>query len=346
MSRKVLASLVLAAALLGPRPAGAADAAKVRQAAEQFDLGVTAQNAKDWENAASRFEAADAAVPGARALRQAIKSRAEAKQGSRAATLAALALARHPNDKETTTLANEIVAKFAPSLHKVAVSCASPCVLAVGTRSVHGEATTRWTVYVDPGPATISASFFGSVSAKPIHVDAKAGRSSDVRFDPEEGAAPPPPPPPKPSATPSETASAEPPPAPPPPQQKRNGLPVWVFAIGAVATGGLGAVTIWSGIDTIYYPGVDKVRTDCAGQGTDCPTYQLGLQQQTQTNVLIGVTSGVGAATILIAIFTDWGGKKAAAPQARFVTPWVAPVGDPGGSTKEKGAALGVRGSF
>lgn len=59
------------------------DAARVRAAAEQFDAGVTAFKARDYEGAASHFEAADAAVASPKALRQAIRARVEAGQGSR-----------------------------------------------------------------------------------------------------------------------------------------------------------------------------------------------------------------------------------------------------------------------
>lgn len=345
--RKAIAPLLVAAALLGSAFAGAQapDAAKVRQAAEQFDLGVTALKANDFENAASRFEAADSAVPTAKSLRLAIKARSEAKQGSRAATLAALALARYPNDKDTTQLANDVLSKWSASLGKISVSCASPCVLAAGTRSVHGDATTRWTIYLDPGTVTLGASFFGTVSAKPQTIDVKAGRSLDVRFEPDEGGAPAPSaPPPKPTAT----EGGPPPPPPsstgeaPPPQKKGGGLPVWVFAIGAVATAGLGGVLVWSGVDALENPGPDAVRAGCAGQGTDCPLYQQGLDAQLRTNVLVGVTSGVGALTVLALIFTDFGGKKEP-PKAAVVSPWAAPLGDP---LAPSGAALGVRGSF
>src|SRR5690349_5853356 len=89
-----LAALLLAAAsparadkapdTMGPQAAPSPSAARVRQAAEQFDAGIAALNAQDYEGAASRFEAADAAVPSAKALRQAIRARVEAGQASRA----------------------------------------------------------------------------------------------------------------------------------------------------------------------------------------------------------------------------------------------------------------------
>src|SRR6185436_2317690 len=106
---------------------------------EQFDAAVAALKHKDFESAASHFEAADAAVPSAQALRQAIKARQEVGHGSRAATLAALALQRYPSDAATVKVARDAIEKVSPLLAKISVSCASPCVLAVGTRAVPGE---------------------------------------------------------------------------------------------------------------------------------------------------------------------------------------------------------------
>ncbi|HVY49667.1 MAG TPA: hypothetical protein VHB21_27425, partial [Minicystis sp.] len=192
MHRVVMAAAVLA--LLGSAEVARADkppdAAKVKTAADQFDAGVAALKQRDYEAAASRFEAADAAVPSAVALRQAMKARAEAGQGSRAATLAAQALTRYPNDTPTYKLARDTLEKLAPLLERVNVSCASPCVLAVGTRAVPGEANTRWTVYLDPGRATLSASFFGGAGDAHKDLDAKAGKAIDVRFEPEDKSGP------------------------------------------------------------------------------------------------------------------------------------------------------------
>ncbi len=285
------------------------DAAKVRTAASEFDLGVKALDAKDFAVAAAHFEAADAAVPSDKALRRAILARADAGQGSRAATLAALVLVRHPDSANAVKLANETLARFGPSLHKVQIRCAPPCILAVGTRAVHGEATTRWTVYLDPGAAQLSASFASGTSAS-AQLKARAGGETELRLEPPAGAATPQPEP---------TAPTPPAPAPTPPvgatepaPRARSGLPVWVFPLGLVATAGAGGALVWSGLDTLENPGVDAVREGCVGLGPSCPLYQQGLDAQLRTNVLIGVTGGLGAVTAVLIGFTDFGGKAPA----------------------------------
>lgn len=313
------------------------DAARVRTAAEQFDAGIAAFKQKDYEGAASRFEAADAAVPNAEALRQAIRARSEAGQGSRAATLSALALDRYPADSKVARVAREAIEKFGPVLHKVSVSCASPCLLAAGSRSVPGDANTRWVVYLDPGKEVLSASFFGGAGSAQREIKATAGGTTELRFDPEEKG--------KPAVAPAAPGAA---PAieqpkgndesPPPEEPKPKGITPAVFIVGLVATAGLGGVTIWSGLDTIKNPGTDAVKKACAGKGESCPEYQEGRSKQLRTNILIGATAGTAAITAAIGIFaTNWRGSKKK-PDATSMLPNV--LIDP------RGAVLGASGSF
>jgi hypothetical protein len=335
------AAALLVVAAAPARADKAPDAAQIRAAAEQFDAGVIAYKQKDFEGAASRFEAADAAVPGAKTLRQAIRARMEAGQGARAATLAAQAIERYPADDATTKLANDTIAKVAPLVQKLSISCASPCVLALGTRSVPGESNTRWTVFVDPGKTALSASFFGNMSSAPQEITAAAGKSSELRFEPEEKKAAPkavivPVPVPGSDAEKPPPGAETPPDAPPsdvvPP--KSSGIHPAAFIVGTVATLGLGGATIWSGLDAKNNPGVDVVKAKCAGFGETCPEYVDGRKRQTRTNILIGATAGAGAITVVLAILTNWHGKKKA------------PAAEPTAVITDHGAVLGAVGTF
>ncbi len=326
------AAALLVVAAASARADRAPDAAQIRAAAEQFDAGVIAYKQKDFEGAASRFEAADAAVPGAKTLRQAIRARMEAGQGARAATLAAQAIERYPADDATTKLANETIAKVAPLVQKLSISCASPCVLALGTRSVPGESNTRWTVYVDPGKTSLSASFFGNISSAPQDLTATAGKSSDLRFEPEEKKATA-----KAVIVPVPVPSAETPPDAPPIDvvpPKSSGIHPAAFIAGAVATLGLGGATIWSGLDARNNPGIDVVKAKCAGLGASCPEYIDGRKRQTRTNILIGATAGAGAITVVLGILTRWHGQKKA------------PAAEPTAAITDHGAVLGAVGTF
>jgi hypothetical protein len=304
------ASLFLAALPAASQP----EASKVRIASTEFEAGARAYKVKDYELAASHFEAADSAVPGSKALRLAMKARSEAGHASRAATHAAQALSRYPSEADLVKLAQEILEKTESTLHKVSVSCASPCVLAVGMRGIPGEATTRWIIYLDPGAATVSASFFGDSKSAQTSIQATAGGKSEVRLEPEDKEKPAPKPPIE------KPPVIEPPKDPVPPETPEkdkssgSGISPAFFIGGLVATAAAGGVLIWSGIDTQNNPGPDGVRAACAGQGTDCPEYQDGLAKETRTNALIGATAGAGAITIVFAILTDWGGNESVTP--------------------------------
>jgi hypothetical protein len=331
-ARALVAALAVCLTAVVPAAADdSPDPAKVKRAADEFDLGVSSFKAKQFEEAAQHFEAADELVPGIKSLRLAIRARSEAGHGSRAATLAAQALERYASDADTAKLAKETIEKYEAILHKVSVSCASPCLLAVGSRTVHGPSTTRWTVYVDPGKTSLAASFLGNTSAKPRTVEATAGGSSELRFEPPE--------PPKTKVLPSATSTSDVPPggdgSGPEQPKPAKGIHPAFFVTGLLLTAGAGGVLAWSGVDTLQNPGPENVRKACAGKGPECPEYQLGLESQLRTNILIGATAGTGAVTLLFAIFTRWSSGKDA-PKKTSVLPTAVVL--------DHGAAFGVTG--
>jgi hypothetical protein len=363
-----LAVVVMAAstALGGPDPA------KLKSASDSFAAGAQAYKARSFEEAAAHFEAADNAVPSAKALRLAIRSRDEAGQSSRAATLAAYALEKYAGDTETKQLADEILAKHKGKLHRVEVSCVSPCLLAVGPRIVHGPAATRWTVYVDPGKVVVGASLLGKIVAPDQTVDAREGTTSAIRFEPPKSGAEPAGPvvaaaptsqPARSEAATSSTSGApkatDPGDASAPsgtrPSSESSGLSPWFFYAGAAVTAGLAGATVWSGIDTTESPGVEAVRAGCAGQGEECPLYAEGQANEVRTNALLGATVGAAAITVAIAFFSDFGGEGDAegastkSGLAPSLEPWIGvdvanergPTGQP-----SSGFVLGARGEF
>jgi hypothetical protein len=302
---------LLAAVVIGATPVGvvyAQDA--VQKAASEFDEGKRHYRDGRFESAAEHFEAADAAVPSPRALRMAMRCRDQAGHKARAATLAAQALARYPDDRETRELANPILAKHAPGLHRLDVSCTKPCSVALGAEVVPGVARDSWVVYVDPGEVTVSASFAGGAGAEEQVLNARAGGKNALSFMPRPKAG-------APAAAPAHAPVPDGPDEPPPPVDERSWIehPA-VFGVLAGGTAVLGGVTIWSGIDTLNNPGADKVREECRGQGTDCPEYKEGRQKQLRTNILIGATAGLAATTLLIGVLvTEW---TEPAPAAAF----------------------------
>jgi hypothetical protein len=336
-----------------PSSKSAPDPAQLRAAAEAFDAGGAAFKKKDFDAAATSFEAAYVAVPTAKALRLAIRSRSEAGHGARAASLAALAQSEYAGDDATQKLANETIEQLVPLLQRVQVTCSPACSLAVGTDPpLLGQPSTRWTAYVDPGRVTFRATFVDGAGEASKEIAATAARTTTLAFEAKPKAAPvpvpapvpvaPPPPPPEPKVAPK----PEPPPAPvveppvaPPPDAPTpsKGLPKAVFFTGLAATAVLGGVTIWSGVDTLKNPGADAVRAACAGKGEACPEYEAGRAHQTRTNVLVGVTLGGAVVTGILGAVTNWRGARPAASSTRLA---------PTGAVVPGGASLGAVGSF
>lgn len=325
---------VLACCSSGPVMAAdqgsAPDAARVRQAAQSYDAGVRAWHEGRYSAAASHFEAADEAVPSAVSLAEAIKSRRKAGHDARAATLAARALDRHPDDVRLVELAREVIGELAPDFHRLEVRCSTDCVLAVGTRAIGGPATRSAVIYLEPGEQVVSASFAEdeAASARRVIV-ATAGGNNTLYFHPEGTAQP------QESAVPAEAPPDEAPPARAPPSRdlapppmapptepvgdgtKWAGLSPYWFIGGVGATAVVGGAAIWSGVDTMQSPGQDAVRESCVGLGTDCPAYQEGLDKQTRTNALIGVTAALGGLTAVVGLLlTDWSFGEAQAGSA------------------------------
>ena len=311
----------------------------IKRAGESFDLGKRAYRNEDWVEAAEHFEAADQRAPSAVALELALRSRERAEQLDRAATLAALALDRHADQQKLAKLAKDVLKKADKELHRVNVKCSEPCDLVVDSKLVHGRAADARTLYLSPGDYTVRAGWPGERAAN-AKVSATKGGKSDLSFDA---------PPEKTETTPAPIPAKEPlKDEPPPPRDtpvadESGGWSPVVFWIGTGLTVAAGAATAWSGIDTQNNPGTDRVREECAGQGESCPLYQEGKDKELRTNILAGVTAGLGVATILVGIFaTDWGGdekvaKKRHAPARASVSPFIG-VG--------QGATIGAQGRF
>jgi hypothetical protein len=103
------------------------------------------------------------------------------------------------------------------------------------------------------------------------------------------------------------------------PSSKPFGPAVFVTLLSLTAVAG--GVLIWSGIDTINNPGTQAVKDGCVGQGEQSPLYQQALDSQTRTNVLIGVTGGLGLLTFVSIFLTQWSHPKEAAVGHVTVTP-------------------------
>jgi hypothetical protein len=307
--------------------------AQVRAAAEAFDKGREAYKAEEYVEAAEQFEKADGNAPSSAALELAIRARDKAGELDRAATLLALALKRHPDDDNLLKLVPDIQKRAAEKLFELTANCDQPCDLTVGGKIIHGTPSTQRTIFVQPGTIAVRAGWSDSRSDSK-QVQAEAAGKGEVTFS-----AP---------ATAASQSMAKEPDEPvvadlgtPPdatkdqgPEKKSSGLPPALFFVGAGLTVVAGGITIWSGLDTVNNPGADKVKEACDNQEPNCRSlYDEGRSKQSRTNVLIGVTAGLGVATVVVgALFTDWSGGKSSSQEAaqgarKLFRPSVATVG-------------------
>ncbi len=300
--------LVLSATLTWSASAMAVppDAERLKIAAEEFDAGRRSYKLRDFENAAAHFENADRDAPSPEALQSAMRARKEAGHAARAATLAALALSRHPSEKTLVDYARQVLAESEKSLHRVGVACSPECTLVVDNRVMPFPESATAQVYVDPGPHVVIAGWSNN-RHKNADVTAVAGGASRLSFTAPPIEKPPPPvetaaPAVDPNAAnPRETEGDQ------TQEKKKAGLPRMVFFAGAGATAILTGVTVWSGIDAVNNPGTERVTRECLPNDESCSTYQEGVAHQRRTNILIVATSVVGLTTAVIGLFfTKW----------------------------------------
>src|SRR4051794_39276454 len=143
--------LLIASRAGGGWARAAPDAERLRTAAEEFDAGRRAYKSRDFEGAASHFENADRDAPSPDALLAAIRSRKEAQQLARAATLSAAGLVRYPADKALGDIAHQVIAEGDKALYKLAVACSPECTLVVDNKVVPFPESTTAVIYLDPG---------------------------------------------------------------------------------------------------------------------------------------------------------------------------------------------------
>lgn len=296
--RAVRAGLVAFALATAAAPVRADDDAKPpptkeqqKEAAKKFREGELAFIKHDYLRAAASFEDAYDIAPHPDVLFNAIDAHDKGGNLARAATLCARLVREFPT-AENRSDASERLAKFTPKLGRVDISAKGKMteVLIDGRPAeVGGES------YVDPGDHVVTGRVDERFIEKPINV--VAGARVSVLLDPpvekpkgdNEGTGG--------TGGPIESGKGDV----APPRDEKPLHPA-VFFIGAGLTAAAGGVLIWSGIDTLG-----------ARDDFDAKPTQTGLDdgrsKQLRTNILIGVTGGLGVVTAAIGIFaTEWGG--------------------------------------
>lgn len=232
--------------LLGPSPRAAAQPSEPEQtaAAARFDAGVQAYKQADYARAAEAFLAADALLPSARALSNALAAARRAGLSLLVARAAERSLARQGVSKADRKTAEEALAETSPKLARLEIVCATPgCAL-----QIDGVPANISGSYVLPGAHRISAE-----SHAALDLNCEAGQLCRGELKPS------------PVPSPTEAAatmatSSEPNPGTLPPTEKahRETQPRWKRRLPLavlISTGGgalvLAALATWSGVEAL-----------------------------------------------------------------------------------------------
>jgi tetratricopeptide (TPR) repeat protein len=283
----------LALSLASPMLASADDAGarpkptKQEQAAagKRFREGERLYARHDYRAAAVAFEEAYELAPHPDALLNAADARRKAGDLRLAAELCQRVLRDFPDGKAASD-ARQRLGDLTPKLGRIELNIKGD----EKDLTIDDRPATPGEVFVDPGDHVVFATFDGERVERRVSVVAGARVTVLLEAPPKKAAEQPKP----------KEAPAPPPDAPKP-------LHMAAFFVGLGLTAVSGGLLIWSGVDTNAARGDFEKNPTRAG-------YEEGLDKELRTNVLIGVTAGLGVATGLIGIFaTDWSGGAAAA---------------------------------
>jgi hypothetical protein len=308
-------------------PVGAQD---VAGAANAFSRAQKADLSGDHDTAAELYELADSLAPTPEALRSALRARKTAGQLGAAAGHAERLLHRYPSDKRSKDLAEATLEEARRKLARIEVHCKpKACGLVVDGAAATSEVNENHVIFLDPGKHEVNAAF-GPDRAVPKVTQAKAGDRTSFNFEApaastgprltDTGG--------KPGVSISTEATVD-----RGARSSQRGLSPWIFAAGAAVTAGLGAATVWSGLDVM------NAHDAYRGHETQ-QAYDDGLDKERRTNVLLGATITAGLTSIVLAYFTRWSGSSESAavePRVRVQA---------GGGPIAGGAALTLGGEF
>ena len=291
------AAAIILIAVASPSLAAPPPTAEQRKAAAaKFKEGEGAFKAGDYLHAGAAFEDAYRIAPHHSALWNAARAWQKGGDVRRAAGLYARYLRDAPLDDPDRKSATSALLQLSAKLGRFEVQAPGADEVKIDGNLVEGSIA-----FVHPGSHTLRATFGGKVVERVLSIEAGATVSVAVPPPSSEPAAPPvasAPPPPTPAPTTAPPSDRKPAP------EVRSGWSPTVVWIGGIATVAVGGVAIWSGLDT------NRARTTFDHDPSEA-NLASGRDKQTRTNILLGVTAGVGVLTVATAVFlVDWGAKK------------------------------------
>ncbi len=306
---------VLAITLLIASNTEAQSASDRQAAANAFDRGSAAYLEGDYPAAARWFEMANNLVPAAPVVLQAIRAHLHAGNELRAGTLALRLIGKWPDSREVEE-AQRVVDEARRRFFYVEVDCDAECTVELdGTLMAHPA------FFVEPGTEVTVGATFDS-GARTETLSGNAGEQRTVRF--ERPAGPPRADPDANQGQPNRPSLTVVPSPPSGSADESGGITPAVFITSLVLTAAAGAMLVWSGLDTLAinddYETAASEEREMGNLSFPRASALLedGQRAEKRTNALIGVTAGLGAITLLTAIFTDWGGNDDDDARARL----------------------------
>jgi hypothetical protein len=286
-----------------------------RAASDAYDRGSAAYLDEQWQEAARWFEMAFRRAPIPAALIQAIRAHVNAGDMQRAGTLALRLEVLYPDDPTARETASDTIAEASTSLVRVDVEC-DGCTVQVG-----GALLEHPSVFLQPDTDhRVVAQFPTGDRAETVN--ARAGETRRLAFEAPEGPVLPERDPNRregEGAGPNERFS----------RSDDGGLSPAFFLTSLGLTAVAGGILLWSGLDTLA--GVDEYE-----RVRSMALLEEGQSKELRTNVLIGVTAGLGVVTAALLLFTSWGGGDE--EEAALAMPSLSASAD--------GATLHLRGAF
>jgi hypothetical protein len=281
-------------------------------AANAYSRAQKALLANDYDQAAELFELADSLSPTPQALRSAASARKAAGQLATAAARAEELRTRYPDDADSQKLAKDILDEAKQKLSRHEVTCTpDACQLLVDGSVFTAAAKEQHFVYLKPGDHELTA-VFGTRRATPQTVKSVAGASGTLTFEaPAEESAKSPT-----TAEGGEVSSTAD--VTTDTGTKTDGLSPWIFGSAVGVTVALGGVAVWSGLDTLSARDQYNKRRTQEG-------YEDGQSKERRTNILFAATGVAAAASVTLAFFTDFGGKKKTSKRTPSVSAMAAP---------------------
>jgi hypothetical protein len=283
-----VSALLLVASLALPGQALAAPSETARQAKAKFAEGQAAFKQGDYRHAGECFETAYKLKPHHDPLWNAARSWEAAGEAARAANLYERFLREAPPKSKDRNKATSFLKQSAERLGRLQITATGLTNLLLDRQPVE-----EGVVYVDPGEHLVRAHAGEQVVERSYPVN--AGQTVSVVLKPPEAAPPPPPPLPPPV---SKVDPVSPPTNSEPEivEHREPRAPRWaqilVPVAGSLVTAAIGGTTVWSGLDTLNQKKVFDANMTQAN-------LDAGKSKQLRTNILIGVTAGLGALTVV-----------------------------------------------